>query len=111
MSSTSRRGKSIPLTSAAIAPILKAITTDICTALGIPKTGVQVISVEAEVWPDAGLGCPDPDRSYSQVTVEGMQIVLEAAGQQIIYHTEGLTRFVRCADGRPISNGVVSQRR
>lgn len=41
------------------------------------------------VWPDASLGCPQPDMFYAQVMTDGSVIELEHDGRYYRYHTGG----------------------
>jgi hypothetical protein len=54
----------------------------------LPVRRVRVVDVQAVVWPDTSLGCPQPDQMYAQVQVPGYRIVVEAAGEQVIFHTD-----------------------
>ncbi len=103
-------GRLVPTSSAAIGRVLEALTADLSAATGLPASEITIVTAEAVVWPDAGLGCPDPDRQYAQVMVEGMRITLQAGKETADYHTEGLSRYVRCEDGRPIASGVIPYR-
>ncbi len=64
---------------------------DLAQRLGIPADDITTRSVEAVNWPDASLGCPQPDMMYAQVVTPGYRIVLEARGQAYTYHTGGTT--------------------
>ena len=63
----------------------------------LPVRRVRVVDVQAVVWPDTSLGCPQPDQIYAQMLVPGYRIVVEAAGEQVIYHTD----FDRALPCRP----------
>lgn len=74
--------------------------------LDLPVRRVRIVDVQAVVWPDASLGCPQPDQMYAQVLVNGYRIVVEAAGEQVIYHTD-FDRALRCsADNEVLPPGV-----
>ncbi len=47
---------------------------------------IELLSFEAKVWPDAGLGCPQPGMRYKQVMVEGYLIRLQVGEQIYNYH-------------------------
>ena len=66
--------------------------------LNLPTRRVTVVDVQAVVWPDTSLGCPQPDQMYSQVLVNGYRIVVEAAGNQTIFHSD-FDRVIQCAAG------------
>jgi hypothetical protein len=62
---------------------------DLAERLGVDPDAVEVVSADAVVWPDAGLGCPAPGMSYAQVQVEGTRIVLAHDGGEYPYHSGG----------------------
>jgi hypothetical protein len=66
-----------------------AAIDDLSKRTGIPKSDIKVVSVEAVQWPDASVGCPQPDRMYAQVVTPGYLIILEAGGQTYEYHSAG----------------------
>lgn len=49
--------------------------------LDILAAEIELVSVRAVTWSDSSLGCPEPDRMYAQVLVEGHEVVLEAHGK------------------------------
>lgn len=44
-----------------------------------------LVSAEAVTWRDGALGCPRPGMQYTQALVDGMQVIVEAGGQQYDY--------------------------
>jgi len=64
--------------------------------LGTSPDAVAVVSIEETEWPDSSLGCPQPGMSYTQATVPGYVVVLEAGGTQYTYHTGREDGVVRC---------------
>ena len=66
-----------------------AAIDDLSKRTGIPKSDIKVVSVEAVEWPDASVGCPQPDKMYAQVVTPGYLIILEAGGQTYEYHSAG----------------------
>lgn len=63
--------------------------------LGLGLASVRIVSVEKVDWPDPCLGIPDPLELCAQVITPGYRIVLNANGQQIIYHTDESGRNFR----------------
>lgn len=47
---------------------------------------IVVVAFEPIVWPDGALGCPEPDKMYIQVQVEGYRIRLLHNGVTYSYH-------------------------
>ncbi|MBL8147172.1 MAG: hypothetical protein JNL34_12370 [Anaerolineae bacterium] len=66
--------------------------------LDLPVRRVEIVDVQAVVWPDTSLGCPQPDQMYAQVLVNGYRIVVKAAGEEVIFHTD-FDRALRCPAG------------
>ena len=67
--------------------------------LQISTEEIQVSALAAVVWPDASLGCPQPDMVYAQVVTPGYIIILEVAGKQYAFHTDESTIAILCPDG------------
>jgi hypothetical protein len=70
------------------ADVVKA-KSDLAKRAGAAVADIKTRSVEAVNWPDASLGCPQPDMMYAQVVTPGQRIVLEAGGQTYEYHSGG----------------------
>lgn len=66
--------------------------------LDLPVRRVEIMDVQAVVWPDTSLGCPQPDQMYAQILVNGYRIVVRAAGEDVIFHTD-FDRALRCPAG------------
>jgi hypothetical protein len=60
----------------------------------------RVVSAEAVTWSDGSLGCPQPDRMYTQALVPGWRIRVAAAGQELDYHASTRGAWVLCPPGR-----------
>ncbi len=72
-----------------LAPFIDIAVVDLAARLGIAESDVQVLTGVLVVWSDAGLGCPEPDRSYAQVPTDGSLIELGAGGKVYRYHSGG----------------------
>ncbi|MBK8048576.1 MAG: hypothetical protein IPK16_16530 [Anaerolineales bacterium] len=68
-------------------PITTAAVADLAARLGVTPDQITVVSAEPVVWPDASLGCPQPDMMYAQVLQDGMRIVLSVDGKEYVYHS------------------------
>ena len=82
----------------ALEPLVNKAKEDLSNRL---KVGVdQIIVVEAElvIWPDASLGCPQPDMVYIQVPEDGTLIRLAVADQVYEYHGGGWTDPFLCEE-------------
>jgi len=69
-------------------PLDRAVA-DLAARLNVPASEIEIVSEEAVVWPDAGLGCPQPGVSYIQIMIEGHRIVLAHGDQMYDYHAGG----------------------
>jgi hypothetical protein len=72
------------------------LTAAIADDLGVPPDTIQVVSIEPRNWPDASLGCPQPDMLYAQVVTPGYLVLVDVSGEQIEYHTDERGTVVRC---------------
>ena len=81
-----------PGADAALEPIVAAIAAE----LGLAPGEVNVVSVTEEIWPDASLGCPEPDMLYAQVVTPGFRVVIDVGGEQIEFHAVERGTIVRC---------------
>jgi hypothetical protein len=69
--------------------LVAAAAADLVDRLGVSPSQITVVSAESVVWPDGGLGCPQPDMNYTQVLVDGAKIVLSVDGKLFNYHSGG----------------------
>jgi len=67
-------------------PGVQTATEDLARYLGVSTDIIDWVSFEEVLWPDAALGCPEPDMSYSQAVVAGSLIVFEVEGDVYEYH-------------------------
>lgn len=47
---------------------------------------LKVVLATPVTWPDGSLGCPQPDRMYTQALVPGYRIVIAAGSETFEYH-------------------------
>ena len=73
---------------AAIPAAVFEVRSAAAAELGMGLDSVRIVSVEKVDWPDPCLGVPDPLELCAQVITPGYRIVLNANGQQVIYHTD-----------------------
>lgn len=60
----------------------------------------QLVAFEAVTWPDGSLGCPQPDRVYTQALVPGYRIVVRAGDAEHHYHASRRGQWVWCPQAR-----------
>jgi hypothetical protein len=70
-------------------PQVSEAIADLAGRLGVAPAQVAVVSVEAVVWPDGGLGCPQPGMMYPQVLQDGLRIRLAVDSVVYQYHSGG----------------------
>jgi len=74
---------------------------DDLVATGVDRSEVLVVTAELVTWPDGALGCPEPDRMYTQALVDGYRIELESDGELTAYHGAVGESPFRCEDPQP----------
>jgi len=65
------------------------IIADAAQRAGVDPADVTVVSAEARTWGDGSLGCPQPGMYYTQVTVDGYQVIVSAGGNTYDYRVGG----------------------
>ena len=78
--------------------ILTTVQADLAERLGIEQDEIEVVSVESKNWDDTSLGCPEEGEMYAQVITKGLQIILEAEGEQYDYRTDMMGAFKLCQE-------------
>jgi hypothetical protein len=77
-----------PPAPAAIQALLPKLLDDAAVRMGVAAAQLRVASVESVTWPDASLGCPQPDRQYAQVLMPGHRVKIAGPGGNVLtYHT------------------------
>ncbi len=65
---------------AGLPSMLPALREDAARRSGVAAADLRVISVEAVMWSDGALGCPQPGRMYTQALVPGHRVRIAAPG-------------------------------
>ena len=79
-----------------LAAAVGAAVNDLAERLAVEPGSIVVGVVEEVTWPNAGLGCPEPDMQYAQVMVDGLRIVLIHDGIEYRYHSGGSVEPFLC---------------
>jgi hypothetical protein len=58
----------------------------LATKLGVSQSSITEISTMKKEWNDGSLGCPKPGIMYTQVVIEGYQIILQVKDKQYDFH-------------------------
>ena len=69
-------------------------------ALNVAPESVTVLEMEEVDWPDASLGCPQPDMMYAQVITPGYKATVEIEGETYDVHLDASGRGVVCMPGK-----------
>jgi hypothetical protein len=84
----------------AIDPIAAELATlaqrRVADELDLPLRRVDVIGLRAITWTESSLGCPQPDQTYTPVEIDGYRIVISAAENLYIFHSDS-ERLALCA--------------
>ena len=82
---------------AALATAGAAVLAD---SLGVDVESVELIGMEAVDWPDASLGCPEPDMLYAAMLTPGYVFTYTVDGETFEVHTstDPDGRIVHCED-------------
>ena len=80
---------------------LPAMLADAARRAGLAQERLRVETVEAVTWPDGALGCPQPDRAYTQALVPGWRVVIAAPGTaDLFYHLNRRGSWLWCQADR-----------
>lgn len=77
------------------APVAQA-KEQLARKLNISVNEINIFSILAIEWPDAGLGCPLPGINYADVITPGYKISLEWNRAIYTFHTDTIERVVLC---------------
>jgi len=81
------------------ADILQAISQDAATVTATDVSDVELVMAKAVTWNDGALGCPEPGMMYTQALVDGFQVVVRAADQELDYRVGRDGAFMICEGG------------
>ena len=69
---------------------------DLAGRLGVDPSTIVTVSARDVTWPDSSAGCPQPGMMYTQVQVDGAEIILESAGISYRYTLGGTRGAALC---------------
>lgn len=67
----------------------------VAAELDLSVRRVQIVDVRLFAWEDTSLGCPLPDQTYEAVESRGYRIVVNAGGEDYLFHTD-FDRLIAC---------------
>jgi hypothetical protein len=82
--------------------LIEKAREDLAQRLSIPASQIKLLETRQVTWPDASLGCPQPDMVYAQGSVEGLLIRLGVGKKMYLYHSGGTTEPFLCESTSPI---------
>lgn len=71
---------------------------------------ITLQEIHPYTWPDTSLGCPLPDVAYDQAAIDGYRLVLAAAGERFIFHTDAVTLYPCPAEREQLPQGAQGER-
>ena len=78
---------------------------DLAGRLDVGSDSIRIATVEEVVWPNSGLGCPQPDMKYPQMPVDGLRITLIQDDLVFVYHSGGSAEPSLCLPSLAKGNG------
>lgn len=100
----------VPRSNEALRNAIDAALADAARRTGRDAASLKLVSVEAVVWPDGGLGCPEPGVVYTMAPVPGYRIRVRAEERLLDYHASRQGNLVLCPPGRssdPLPSAVM----
>jgi hypothetical protein len=85
------------------APLLEKMLEDAEKRTGASRWQLEIISTEKITWNDGALGCPQPDRMYTQALVPGYRIRVRIGDQTLDYHAAETGQYLLCTP-QPLEN-------
>lgn len=86
---------------ASIAAIEAAVRADAVARWRLAAGAPLELRVEALVWPDGSLGCPQPGLFYTQALVPGWRLVLKHQDRVAVYHASQRGQWLLCPGADP----------
>ena len=83
------------------ARVLEPIVADAAARAGVDPAAVTIVRAEPRTWGDSSLGCPRPGMYYTQVQVDGYQVIVSAGGAEYDYRAGSGGRFIVCEGAKP----------
>lgn len=80
----------------ALEALVEQAREDLAQRLNISNDQITLLEANTVVWPDASLGCPQPDMVYQQIPLEGVLILLKVGEHEYEYHSGGSQNLFLC---------------
>ena len=85
--------------------VVAAARADAARRTGIAPDALVLVEAQAVTWSDGSLGCPLPDRMYTQALVPGFRVRLRGPAGLLDYHASVGGALVLCPAGRSVEPG------
>lgn len=95
-------GPGSPVVTPGLESIIASATRDAAARLAVDPADIEVLRAERVTWSDGSLGCPAPDRMYTQALVPGYRVLLRISGQVLDYHAAANGPPVLCPPERAL---------
>ena len=81
--------------------LIERAKADLAERSSIPASEIKAIETKEVFWPDASLGCPQPDIAYAQIPTPGYLIMLVYSGNEFEYHADTHGNTLYCENPTP----------
>lgn len=85
------------------ASVVEAAIADAMQRTGRARDAIHVLVAQAVIWRDGSLGCPSPDRMYTDALVSGHRVVLRVGAETLNYHSGPRGQPVFCPADRVVA--------
>ncbi|GAB5490594.1 MAG: hypothetical protein Phog2KO_08090 [Phototrophicaceae bacterium] len=65
----------------------------LASELDLSTRRVLLVDMQPVTWTDTSLGCPQPEQTYTETTIQGYHIVVTVADELYIYHSDSNTVY------------------
>jgi len=76
--------------------VRRAVVADAAQRFRVAQSAVVLTRAEQVTWPDASIGCPEPNRAYLQALVPGFRVVASTTAGEMLYHTDTRGNVMNC---------------
>lgn len=73
--------------------LMQVAKEDLAKQLGVALSEVSITEVQTVTWPNSALGCPVPEKDYTESETRGYRITLDHNGQTFHYHADHQRAF------------------
>jgi len=91
------------------ASVVEKLRADLAKQQSVAAADVKLVSAQAVVWPNGGLGCAKPGEMVTQAIVPGYRVEFEVGGRRYAYHAaeRGYFRLCQGAEQKGLERDAV----